>query len=730
MHTQADGDCPFCGAEGKFSVNIETTKWKCWVCGGGTGVGGGNALTFIRRLHEVASEHPDETFLEECTTNRRLCDISTPDVWGVCLSHTSPRTWLVPGYTDGILTQVYRRLCIDSAWLLLPTPGIWPEGKVHALHAPITGNGYDSDRESIVICEGPWDGMVLYELYDELVEYVGQCNIVAVPGCNVWRDEWTTMCKDKNVYLFYDSDHPPTRAGYNGMVRVARKLETTARSIQYINWGSEGYDPDKPSGWDIRDELSGMPDTPLELPQRKHKLGSVFLKVSNVPVEWLTSGNGSSNGNGRVSSTSGKHSKRLEPLDCSDFTTCEKSWKEALCWQQDMSDALSVMFAVCASTLQAGNQLFVQLVGSPGLAKTTICEGLLVSQHCHQLDHLTGFHSGFKKGKKGGEEVSDADCSLIARINGKTLITPEADVLVSSPHFQRVMSEQRRIFDGKSSATYKNSDSDKVYDGLRTPWIMAGTPAMMNHDQSHLGDRFIRYIMTDPNQDIKRLILRSAVRSERAAMCEQANGTSGSLVDPLTRKAYGFTGGYVNWLRSNIEHKIGMIDVPLEAENYCIDLAEMSADLRARPVEEDKRRGLTQREPYDSKELPTRLARQNIRLATHLAVVLNKPKVDGVILSIARRVALDTACGRSLNIVRWMCSRNPRSKSGRSNQECGGLGVATMAAWSSTTEDKLTDYLLFMRKLDILRIEHTNNNETWMLTDRFYELYRRVMEGI
>jgi hypothetical protein len=290
-----------------------------------------------------------------------------------------------------------------------------------------------------------------------------------------------------------------------------------------------------------------------------------------------------------------------------------------------------------------------------------------------------------------------------------------------SPKFEEIMSQQRRIFDGKSGATYKNTDRDTLYSGLRTPWIMAGTPAMMDHDQSHLGDRFIRFIIADPNDQEKRAILKRALRAERAAVVDTANGTAGSIVDQKTRLAHGLTGGYVNWLRANIEEQLTAVDISDEAEDYCIDLAELSADLRARP-NEDK----FKLEAHECKELPTRLTRQNVRLALCLAVVLNKSCVDEDVLRIVRKVALDTASGHSLNVVRWLCSANPKAP-GRTYQDCGGLMMGVLQNWMGMGSERLHKYLTFLRKIDVLEMrkkEHHGNS--WALTERVHKLYLRI----
>lgn len=718
--SHAVADCPFCGREGKFSVEVETGLWRCFSCGSGTVNGGGNGLVFTRMLYERAFEldKSSVTFRAEVAKDRTLTDLSTVAAWGIC--RDAGRTWLVPGYgTDGKLDQVYRRIRVQDkgewVWRLLPTPGIWPEGRVHALHLP--AGDFDSAQQNIMVCEGPWDGMALWEVASRSAAAPYQ--VVAVPGCGTWRDEWTEFCRGKSVTLLYDSDHPrPTaagngtrpRAGYDGMRRVATRLSGVAASVRYLKWGPDGYHPDRPTGWDVRDELSTTED-------RQDALKGILARVEDAPRDWFTPTAAMVNGQPH-------HAGSPESLPCSTWAECEAGWVDALHWRQDLGWAMPVLLAVCASTRQAGNQLFLDLVGSPGSAKTTLCRGLLVSGHCVHLENVTKLVSGWKK---PGED--DKDCSFLARANNKTWVTCEFDVLASSPQYHDLMGKVRRIFDGETSTTYGNTDEDRVYTALRTPWIRAGTMKMLDHDQSQLGDRFLRFIIGDPYEDETREISRRALRSERAAMLETANCTSGSTVDPKTRRAHALTGGYVDWLRANVEEQLARVDVPEYAEDYCIDLAQLAADLRARPVDDRKK----STEVHPSKELPTRLARQNVRLASCLAVVLNKAVVDAEVLHIVRKVALDTSVGNSLNIVRWMCSPNPKVE-GRTYQECGGIQAITLGGWCSMTQggntERIHRYLAFLRDIGVLELRESTRSslpEAWALTGRMLELYTKIV---
>lgn len=739
------GDCPFCGKEGKFSVDVVTGLWRCFVCGAGTTSGGGNALTFIRLLHErslsrtlgIGDAHAGRNgevgpppgvnghrpaphvlgdFWRVVASDRRLLSAETVRAWGVVASIVDS-SWLVPGYgTDGKLDQLYRFSKFGNERRLLPTPGLWPEGKVHALHLP--AGDFDPSRPSISIHEGPWDGMAMWEV----VHPRPDCNVIAVPGCNVWRDEWTEMCRGKHVCLWFDSDHPikealnqgkTIRPGLDGMCRVAKRLSGVAASVKFVRWGKEGYDESKPSGWDVRDHLAQGND----LSSRKRMLDDLVSKVEDVPKDWFLPNQVMVHASG-----SGNHDS-IESAPCNTWAACEEKWIKAMEWRRDLSDMLAVVLATCASTKQGGNQLFVDFVGSPGVAKTTVLRGALVSKHCVHVENVTKIMSGYKK---PGDE--GADCSFLARANNKTWVTCEFDTVLSSPQYAELMGKMRRIFDGETSSVYGNSDEDRIYRALRTPWLRAGTWIMMYQDQSQMGDRFIRFILNDPDEKDKRKIVRSAIRAEKAAIMETSNGTTGSILDPRTRDAYSVTGGYVDWLRANIEEKLSHVTMSEEAEDRCIDLADLSADLRARPTTSGgKRRGVNSEDNYASKELPTRLARQNVRLAYCLAVVQNKTEVDAEVLRIVSKVALDTAHGHSQNIAKWLCSPDPRAP-GRTYQESGGFMEGVLSQWTGMQHERLMAYLTFLKQIGVLRVIRVESRPTsWVLTDRVYELYLKVM---
>lgn len=455
---------------------------------------------------------------------------------------------------------------------------------------------------------------------------------------------------------------------------------------------------------------------PNGIADRLARLDDLMSKVEDAPREWFLAAG---------MPTAGLGGSSVESLPCEEFAVCEAAWKEAMRWRPDMGDAMAVLLAVCASTNQAGNQLFLDLIGSPGGAKTTLCRGLLVSNHCIHLENVTKLISGFKK--KGDD---NADCSFLARANNKTWVTCEFDVLANSTAYHELMSKMRRIYDGETTATYGNNNVDRVYKALRTPWIRAGTQKMMDHDQAQLGDRFIRYILDEPPPLERREIALAALRAERAAIVETANCTSISLLDPKTRKAYALTGGYVDWLRTNVEEKIGQVagNITPEVEQFCVDLADLSADLRARPQLHARKKDEGS-ESHEYKELPTRLARQNLRLVCCLAVALNKQTVDARVMKILRKVALNTSAGHSLSMLEWLSSPNPKANDMRL-QDSGGLTDSHLLSWVTMTPEKLGRYLTFLRKMDVLDWRVTNHTGGWYMTPRAEELWWRVQRPL
>jgi hypothetical protein len=581
---------------------------------------------------------------------------------------------------------------------------------------------WDDSRPNVYLCESVWDAMVLWELLrsvkdvDGRLEHTGnpdasllsRSNVVAIPGCGAVGEplrKYGRLLAGKRVVLAFHSDHPKDRdgtilppAGWDGARRAAGILAggnpgSRPDELAVLRWGPEGYDPDRKSGWDVRDVLTADPD----VRGRAGALASLLEGVEPVPDEWVP---------GRSPESVRTGGTAISTVKCSRWDDLENAWRRGMNWRTSMGDVLSTMLAVAASTSQQGtSQLFLMVIGDAGSGKTRLCDAMLTSNHCFALEHLTGFHSGWKG---GGEE----DFSLLARINHKTLITPEGDVMMSSPHFSQIMSQQRRIFDGTSGASYKNRKEDLRYTNLRTPWIIAGTPALMDSDQSRLGDRFLKVFVDPPGDDGKAAILRHVGYASLRGLMKAADGSAdGGIVEGSMLEAYRVTGGFVDYLRENATALYNLVDGhPDDVIDSCSKLAELTSILRARPNEDDKKK-----EANDTKELPTRLTEQFVRMAYSLAICLGRPVTDPEVVRRVSKVATNTAHGVTQLICREVAG---------SGQE--GLTSSVVSARLAQDPTRTSALLRFLER--IRAVTHYDHKPTprHVRTERRYRLVPRV----
>ena len=270
---EAIGDCPFCGREGKFSVNAQEKpgQWKCWGCNEN-----GNATVFCRLLHDMAVKATTEEEYEALRIQRYFLYTDTFRVWQVCRSPLTGN-WLIPGYSvEGALNQLYQYIKFPDRWKLLPTNTL-----NHQLHGV---NLYDPAKPNVMVSEGPWDGMKAYEVMrrakdvegklmttgNEKASLYSQFNILPIPGCKTFFKWWSPLFAGKNVYFPYDNDHPGVNpktgarvapAGLEGVKYAANILNAAEKppaAMYYLQWsGSYEVDhcPSLPAGFDFRDAL-------------------------------------------------------------------------------------------------------------------------------------------------------------------------------------------------------------------------------------------------------------------------------------------------------------------------------------------------------------------------------------------------------------------------------------------------------------------------------------------
>ena len=259
---EAMGDCPFCGKTGKFSVNVETSMFKCWSSSCAVQ---GNSTVFLRLFWEHCKEN---TTTADYKKLAELSKFTFPDAarsFGVVMS-TLTSQWLVPGYgPEGKLTGLYRygRILDGGKWKdrLLVCPGTG----VHLFNLP----NLDDSKPIINLCEGWRDGIKLFEAMTNTTiggqPLITKHSVLAIPGTNSFKSQWCKFFAGKQVNIWFDNDKPSDEgkdgAGLFGVKKVAsvlRSSTTPPEEIRYLAWNGnpEQYDENVPNGMDVRDYLT------------------------------------------------------------------------------------------------------------------------------------------------------------------------------------------------------------------------------------------------------------------------------------------------------------------------------------------------------------------------------------------------------------------------------------------------------------------------------------------
>ena len=689
--TEATADCPFCGKEEKFSVKCANGLWKCFVCSKSGGVS-----QFLQEWYEHCLALPSEAQEAKLIEMRGISsdDIS---VWGFAFN---PLTgdWMLPGLAKDSNDEIFLKQLYRYTWNGQKKRYFWlpcPDQK----HTLFGLDQWEDSSKIVWICEGVWDAIELERCLgtfklekNELIpcdyedSLAASSNVVAVPGCQIFHPEFLRWLrgKDRQVRLVYDSDHPKKLengvvvepAGFLGVQRASSALVGSVKSVEWFSWSPEGFDPSLKSGYDFSDLVENAGP--------RGALTRVLDALEPASEDWaqeFTDDN------------------KLRPVPCSSYEDLTTSWKKAMRFTDGLDYGLSVMLASIASTAAVGDQLWIRIIGPPSCGKSTLCEAVSVSsRYIIPKSTLRGFHSGFNV---GGE-----DHSLISKVAGRTLVVKDGDTILQAPNRSQILSEARDMYDCVSRSDYRNG-AGRDYEGIRMTWILCGTPSLRELDESELGARFIDCIVMegidDDEEDI--IVRRKALRSIEDLDIESSESAE-SQNNPALIEAMQLSGGYVEHLRNNAFHAFPSIGFPESAIDTCCELGKLVSYLRARPSVDTEDEG--------GRELSARLVSQFARLAKCLAFVLNRSTVDEDVLERVRKVALHTARGPSLAIVKELLKP--------ANQK-NGISKTTLRMYVERPKDpQMTELLLFLKKLGVLQVGTAAKGRNYRLTDKFKTL--------
>lgn len=570
-------------------------------------------------------------------------------------------------------------------------------------------------------CEGPWDGMALWETMraskvtengltltgNEAASLYAGANILSVPGANAFPESVLPLVGDKTVYLLFDNDHAKEvngrkidGAGIAGMRRAANamaKAEKHPTQLEYLHWGKDGFDPELPTGTDVRDLLARGQTIVERVPQLEALLG----RIQPIPPTWIT---------GR-SAKSGKGSVEIEPVECKTWNECLAQWKKSMMkMTEGLERALSGMLACAASTeIPGDDQLWLKIIGPPSSGKTTLCEALSISKkYVFANSTFTGFHSGFKSDKEGTE-----DHSFIKFIRGKTLITKDGDSLLKNPQRDKILADGRDVYDKVARVFYNNGIGIRDQNDIYMTWILCGTESLRELDTSELGERYIDIVTCqDMDEELEDEIgWRVANKANR-----QMEATNGSVETDTPERilAKQMTSGYLEYLRKDMPELLSMVNFPSEKLKECQRLALFVAHMRARPSKKQEEKA--------QRELSFRLISQFVRLAKCLAVVLNHKEVNDDVMRRVRLCALDTARGVTLSIAKRL----------REVHVTGGA-IASLAIIVNQSDDRIRNLLRFLRNIGVVEPFQkvsggiVQSGVRWRLTKRMLDIYESVV---
>lgn len=609
-------------------------------------------------------------------------------------------------------------------------------------------------------CEGPWDAMALWELLrcarradDGGVEFTGDpdaslaasANVLAIPGCGAVGEpfrRWAGTFAGKRLFLLFDSDHPKVvckkcrgkpystvehaacprcggreTAGKAVVAGLERGLMPAVAilgalpaadqpsEVHHLHWGDAGYDPELPSGYDVRDLLTkGLP---AAVDARLPRLGRLLGMLRPVPASLVAGG-----------STARPGAVNPDLLPCETWHDCVNACRKAMKWPapgEEHDKGLSFMLAIAASTMSVGIQLWGTCVSQASSGKTELAMALAPDkEHVVCISDFTGLHSGYKSDKEGTE-----DHSLMAKLHGKLLIVKEANLLLQKPNLMELLGQLRDAYDTMTDVHYKHGVV-RNYAGHRFTVLLCGTELLKALDQTDLGERTLCCrIVDDMDPVLEREITLRKIRQQAREMSIRADGTFESRAGPETVTMQRTVAGYLQHLMTNAQRLLDQLEPAPDAEERLADYAEFVAFMRARPSSRHRETA--------ERELSFRLGQQFVRLASCLAIVLNRGSMcDPDVMKRVHGVTMDTARGRSFELCRRLHVVGEGGMDGRA------LAIQTGKEYKLERGGEASEYRLLCFLRDIKAVKPFPSPDQpgatfWRLTPRLRRLFDAVV---
>lgn len=585
--TNSVGDCIFCGKDGHFCANPKTKAWDCKVCGKS-----GGFQAFLRAVSEQGQEQFTGTIAKKLAFNRKL-KVSTLKRFNVGYNPAADKYTIPVPYVDqagGIWDLRHCRI----GKRLMTTAGC---------QVGLLGWEYLEEAETIWLCEGEWDGMVIDEILFRL-KLRGKHRIAAVPGANTFKADWFRFFHNKEVIVCYDNDQP----GRLGATKVYNSISREASSIKFLHWDEECSE-----GFDVRD-LYAQNETDAKETMRVIKANlhdfppeAEGAKINvTVPEEEKLTGNGLS-----ANTVYSRYRKWLHLPDTS---------------------IIDVVYGTIIANRQGGDPLWMFIVAEPGGTKTVPLISLSGSPNIITTTSLTP-HALIS----GASFSGGGDPSLMALLNNlpspAVLVIKDFTTILNMPQQNReeIFGILRDAYDGSIEKLFGNGVR-RQYNNCRFGILAGVTPAIEQHMEQNvqLGERFISYRTPIPKTMKARRAYLEAARRNQGHEAEMA----ADLVD-VSQSVLNYDFGPVPEVEPGIDDAI-------------IGLAQFTSILRGTVSRDRFTKEVTHKPFY---ELGTRLVKEFTKLASGIAQ-FRRETVGQHELKVARSVARSSVPSGTLSFVK------------------------------------------------------------------------------
>ena len=518
---------------------------------------------------------------------------------------------------------------------------------------------YNSHR--IWICEGEWDGMALWEIFN--AEGMAE-DIYSLCGAGNFPRVTSDLFAGKEVVLMFDNDEP----GQRGMLKVWKLLDGLAAKRLRLGW-PEGL----PKGFDVRD---------LYLAEKRQSK-KTFKKIKEMISDELPDAI-SIDGSGTVPVPEQQQTKIVEPsgrgLSATAVIRNYRKWLEL-----PNTEVLDVIFgSVFANRIQA-DPLWVFIIAPPGGSKSE----LLMPLHKAPLIYCTT--SLTQHALISGANMGGGDPSLIPRIIGKTLVIKDFTTILSMNQNARdeIFGALRDAYDGRTQREFGNNVI-RSYEGKFG--ILAGVTPIIDsgvNANSVLGERFIKY----------RIKQRGRINVGNAMIMRALDNVTSenNMREELSETA-----------RRVLDRRVDKKKVAKVPRWFKLRLVELSQWVGLM-------RGCVSRERYTQQvtfkptaEIGTRLAKQLYTLTLGICVYRGMNAVNEDIYNIISRVAVDTAPDRVEEILKQMYVQ----------RYDGQASTEEIASWSRFPKETCRYVLQDMQLLHIVH-KQSRKGGGWQINHSF-----------